>query len=77
MSLNFQSDLLIFMILDDTFSPILQLTDFLTAKRLIRLSIRWWIPRHSNDINVQDIQFLGQRGGGEAVGPESHTQAFS
>ncbi len=24
--------------------------------------------RHSLDINVQDIQFLGQRGGGEAVG---------
>ncbi len=24
--------------------------------------------RHSNDINVQDIQFLGQRSGGEAVG---------
>ncbi len=40
MSLNFQSDLLIFMILDGTFSPILQMTDFLRAKRLIVLSTR-------------------------------------
>ena len=39
-SLNFQSDLLIFMILDDRFSPIPELTDFLSANRLIPLSTR-------------------------------------
>ncbi len=38
LSLNCQGDLLIFMILDDRLSPILQMTDFLRAKRLIRLS---------------------------------------
>jgi len=40
MSLNIQSDLLVFMIWDDTLSPILQMTDFLGAKRLIPLSTR-------------------------------------
>jgi len=38
LSLKFQSGLLIVMILDDTFSPILQMIDFLRAKRLIPLS---------------------------------------
>ncbi len=35
LSLNCQGDLLIFMILDDLLSPILQMTDFLRAKKLI------------------------------------------
>ncbi len=50
LSLNFQSDLLIFMIWDDPFSPILQLTDFLGARRLIPLSTHWWIPRQPNGL---------------------------
>ena len=59
------------MVLDDALSPIRQMPDFLSAKRLIRLSIRWWIPRHSNDINVNEVQFPGQRGdsGGQCQGP--------
>jgi len=40
LSLEFQSNLLIVMVSDDLSSPILQMTDFLRAKRLIRLSTR-------------------------------------
>ena len=38
LSLEFQSDFLMVMVSDDTMPPILQMTDFLRAKRLIPLS---------------------------------------